>query len=134
VRSTTNLALLLSLQLFGCAAPPTAGVLTDAVGKVVTKTTFTKGGGVNYRDLDYVLGPGGRALLTELWQPTTHFRYTIELESGRLISVESLNDASIGECVWARLPREASHLAAFSLGQAEVRGGASCTETFKING
>jgi hypothetical protein len=134
VRLVTFLAMPLSLQLFGCVGAPTVDASTDPVAKVIAKVSFTEGGFVNFHHIDGALTPQGRALLTELWTPSRHFRYTIEFASGRLISVESRNDASIGECVWVKLPSASSQLVAFALGQANLRSGASCSQLSKIDG
>ena len=134
MRLTTAISILPTALILGCVVVPTSDTSSASVARVVTKTEFATGGYVNNRTLSPFIGPVTDIALTELWRPTVHFRYTVQFGTGRLVSLETKNDAKVGECVWVQLPRESSQLAAFSLGQADLRSGAPCAQLPPIDG
>ena len=134
MRVTTAVSLLPAALVLGCAVAATSDTPSVPVARVVTKTEFATGGYINNRTYYPFIGPITDIALTELWRPTVHFRYTVQFGTGRLVSLETKNDAKVGECVWVQLPRESSQLAAFSLGQADLRSGAPCAQLPPIDG
>jgi hypothetical protein len=134
VPPTAILRPLLALLLVGCASAPAPDAETDPIARVMTRVDFASGGYINNRTYDPLIGPLTGVLLSELWRPSVHYRYTVQLESGRLVSLETVNEAKVGECVWVQLPRESSHLAAYALGQASLRVGASCARLPLLDG
>jgi len=134
VRLTSAVSILFTALILGCAVAPTSDTSSVPIARVVTKTEFATGGYINNRTYYPLIGPVTDIALNELWRPTVHFRYTVQFGTGRLVSLETTNDAKVGECVWVQLPRESSQLAAFSLGQADLRSGAPCAQLPPIDG
>ena len=134
VRLIPAVSLLPTAVLLGCVVAPASDTSSVPIARVVTKTEFATGGYINNRTYYPFIGPVTDLALAELWRPTVHYRYAVQFASGRLVSLETTNEAKVGECVWVQLPRESSQLAAFSLGQADLRSGAPCTQLPAIDG
>ena len=93
MRPIASLPFLLASLLVGCASAPAPNAETDPIARVIARVDFASGGFTNNRTYHPIVGSLTGMMLTELWRPSVHYRYTVQLGSGRLVSLESANEA-----------------------------------------